>query len=105
MHRLTLLLLITALTLSFATAASAASAIKGKVLYKKICQSCHTQEGEGGIMGPADKKKEEWKTFFNEDQHNSHPEAWQDLTRKKRKDLLLFFMNYSIDSELPEECG
>ncbi|MDT8419020.1 MAG: cytochrome c [Desulfuromonadales bacterium] len=105
MYRLILLFLITALTMSCNTAVYAASAIKGKVLYKKICQSCHTQEGEGGIMGPSDKRKEEWKTFFNEDQHNRHPEAWRELTRKKQKDLLLFFMNYAIDSEPPDECG
>lgn len=105
MFRLTMFLVVVCLSLCFAVQTFAASAIKGKMLYKKICQSCHVQDGEGGIMGPADRKREEWKTFFYDDQHSIHPEAWKDLTLKKRKDLLLFFMNYAIDSEPPDECG
>lgn len=105
MKHLLLLLITTTLAVSLITPAHAASAIKGKVLYKQICQSCHIQGGEASVMGPADKKKEEWKTFFNEDMHIIKPEAWEKLTRKKIKDLLLFFGNYAIDSEAPDECG
>lgn len=93
------------LILSLCTLATAASAIKGKVLYKKICQSCHIQGGKASVMGPADKKREEWKTFFKEDQHSVNPKAWEGLSKKKQKDLLLFFINYAIDSEEPGQCG
>jgi mono/diheme cytochrome c family protein len=100
-----LLLIIIPLLMSLASPASAASAIKGKKFYQKICQDCHIRDGEGGIMGPADKKKEEWQAFFDENRHRAKPEVWEGLTRKKRKDLLLFFLNYAIDSEQPDECG
>lgn len=105
MIRLLLLMIVATLATAPGTSAYAASAIKGKVLYKKICQSCHTQGGEASVMVPSDKKKEEWKIFFDQDQHSANPEVWEDLSRKKRKDLLLFFQNYAIDSEQPEECG
>ena len=105
MKRLLLLLIIPLLAASFATPACAASAIKGKKLFKKICQGCHIQGGESRVIGPADKKKAEWEAFFNEDQHSAMPEVWENLTRKKRKDLLRFFLNYAIDSEQPDECG
>lgn len=105
MKRLLLLMIITTLTVPMGTPVYAASAIKGKSLYKKICQRCHTQGGEANIMVPSDKKKEEWQAFFDADQHSARPAVWEELTRKKRKDLLLFFMNYAIDSEQPDECG
>lgn len=97
--------IIAVLAAPLATNTHAASAIKGKDLYKKICQTCHIQGGEAEVMGPADKKREEWKVFFNEGTHSARPEVWEKLTRKKRKDLLLFFLNYAIDSEEPAECG
>lgn len=102
-----LLLILTTLSLivALSTTVYAASAIKGKVLYKKLCQNCHLQGGEASVMGPADKKQEEWKVFFKEDQHSVKPEAWDGISKKKRKDLLLFFLNYAIDSEAPDECG
>lgn len=105
MKRLLLPMIVMSIVVSSGTTVHAASAIKGKALYKKICQSCHTQDGEGGIMGPADKKEDEWKKFFEVNQHSAKPEVWEGLTRKKRKDLLRFFLNYAIDSEQPDECG
>jgi hypothetical protein len=105
MKSLLLMITILSLTTAVSTTAYAASAIKGKVLYKKICQTCHIQAGEASVMGPADKKQEEWKTFFKEDQHSAKPEVWEKISKKKQKDLLLFFLNYSIDSEAPDECG
>jgi len=105
MKRLLLLTIIMTMALSMGTLVYAASAIKGKSIYKKVCQSCHIQGGEANILVPSDKKKEEWQAFFDADQHSARPEVWIDLTRKKRKDLLLFFLNYAIDSEQPDECG
>lgn len=105
MKRLLLTMIAISIVVSSGTTTYAASAIKGKALYKKICQSCHTQGGEAGIMGPADKKEAEWEIFFEDNQHSAKPEVWEGLTRKKRKDLLRFFLNYAIDSEQPDECG
>ena len=57
------------------------------------------------FLSCSDKKKEEWQAFFDKDHHSAEPGVWEELTRKKQKDLLLFFMNYAIDSEQPDECG
>lgn len=105
MKHLIPIFIIAILAVPLGAPAQAASAIKGKQLYKSLCQSCHIQGGEASVMGPADKKREEWKAFFNEGTHSARPEVWEKLTRKKRKDLLLFFLNYAIDSEQPDECG
>ncbi|PLX89003.1 MAG: cytochrome C oxidase Cbb3 [Desulfuromonas sp.] len=105
MKRLLLLTAVVMLGALHVSQAEAASAIKGKSLYQEICQKCHTQGGDGGVMVPSDKKKSEWEDFFNGDQHGGDPEMWEKLTRKKKKDLLLFFINYAIDSEKPDECG
>ena len=105
MKHLLLLTISVTLALAMSTTANSASAIKGKIFYKRICQSCHIQGGEAKVIVPSDKKMEEWESFFEVDQHSARPEAWENLSRKKRKDLLLFLMNYAIDSEQPDECG
>lgn len=105
MKRLLQILTIMIVIIALALPVVAASSRRGKKVYKKNCKSCHTRKGEGGKLSPLQKTQAQWRTYFKKDQHKDIPEIWEKMSKKERKDMLKFFLDFALDSDQPETCG
>ncbi len=105
MTRLLRILTIFALVMILASPVLAASSRRGKRVFKKNCKTCHTRKGEGGKLSPLQKTQAQWRIYFKKNHHQDKPEIWQGMSKKQRKDLLKFFLDFALDSDQPETCG
>jgi len=99
------ILTVVIVVVALASPAVAASSRKGKKIFKKSCQSCHTDKGEGGKLSPLAKTMAQWRLYFKNDMHSDKPEVWKGLKEKDQKDLLKFFLDFALDADQPETCG
>lgn len=99
------IMVVVTLVVAMASPVMAASSRRGKRVFKKNCKTCHTRNGEGGKLSPLQKTMGQWRIYFRRDQHKDKPEIWEGMSKKQKKDLLKFFLDFALDSEQPETCG
>lgn len=105
MKRLLQVLTVIVVVIALASPVMAASSRRGKKIFKKNCQTCHTKEGDGGKLSPLQKTQAQWRIYFKNDPHAANPEIWKKMNEKQQKDLLKFFLDFALDSDQPETCG
>jgi cytochrome c5 len=105
MKRLLQILTVIIVVVALASPVVAASARKGKKVFKKSCKTCHTKKGEGGKLSPPQKTQAQWRLYFKKDHHSDKPEIWEGMSKKDQKNLLKFFLDFALDSDQPETCG
>lgn len=105
MKRSMSLLIIIALVLAVASVSYAASARRGKKVFAKVCQECHIKGSEAGKLKPSDKTMGQWRRFLDNNKHTGGAEILDNLSKKDRRNLQKFLLEYALDADTVETCG
>jgi len=105
MKRIISLVMISLTVLALTSVSYAASARRGKKVFKKACSSCHVRGSEAGKLKPSKKTMSQWKRFVNKNKHSADKTVLDDMSTKDRKNLLKFLQDYALDADTIETCG
>ena len=114
MRIIRLLFAISTLLVVCVSAASAASPLNGKELYRNNCRVCHDKGSPHGQYTPMTLTQDQWRKFFTAKLVSSHKSAVDPKTGKKVLETLTpdeikaiqrFAIDHAADSEQPATCG
>lgn len=99
------LFIIITLVLAVASVSYAASARRGKKVFSRVCQKCHVKGSEAGKLKPSEKTMGQWRRFIKKNKHTGGAEVIDNLSKKDRRNLQKFLLEYALDADVAETCG
>ena len=106
-HRLILLLVAMALSITFigfGMAAGKGNARKGKYLFRKNCRTCHMNGGTAIELSPISKTQAEWEKVFAQCNQLQCKDVWAKLSEKDVQDMYAYLYGHAYDSPSPAKC-
>lgn len=105
MKRSMSLMIIVTLILAVASVSYAASSRRGKKVFAKVCKECHVKGSEAGKLKPSEKTMSQWRRFIKKNKHTGGAEIIDNLSKKDRRNLQKFLLEYALDADVAETCG
>ena len=105
MKRFISLFMIIAMVFALTSISYAASARRGKKVFKKVCESCHIRGSDAGKLKPSKKTMSQWKRFVDKNKHKADEKVLEDMSSKDKGNLIKFLQDYALDADTIETCG